>query len=468
MPKITQAIPSQAFEIIRNRIGLILAEEIDNQSILTYDPDLDLTVWVERTVPFDKTELPCVNVSLARGSYDSKTYRETDSTYTYNIDVFANSESSNGVDGDIDSKFILHKLLGVCRAILENQAYKTLGFLPAFVMRSAVVDLNIAETNPNDGNYSTMGRLTLSVRVPEVSQIPDAETIAGMSTSIKLAQSNQGYYYQFGSSPTPPALPTVIIFATKTTVVTGEIIELGWIATNVDNVSIINLGQKPKVGYQEVEIINTITFEITATNAAGTATDSITITVGSACLDATAVLKDTANNTLSTTNIPSGDSEDIIAPDATILINGDNSFPTIPSGGLENIVVENTAGTSVGAYDGNTNSWVTPDITVTDSDGNTFQQPSVTNVTCTPQVKSLFLKGIFAAGSDTMQTITIDADNAGTYTTLTQDGASGTISYTVNGSPATLPFTLNIGDTLVVVRTSFASAGFYKISGTYV
>ena len=82
MPKITQAIPPQAFEIIRNRIGLILAEEIDNQSILTYDPDLDLTVWVERTVPFDKTELPSVNVSLARGSYDSKTYRETDSTYT--------------------------------------------------------------------------------------------------------------------------------------------------------------------------------------------------------------------------------------------------------------------------------------------------------------------------------------------------------------------------------------------------
>jgi hypothetical protein len=86
----------------------------------------------------------------------------------------------------------------------------------------------------------------------------------------------------------------------------------------------------------------------------------------------------------------------------------------------------------------------------------------------TPQVKSLFLKGIFAAGSDTMQTITIDADNAGTYTTLTQDGSSGTIAFTVNGSPAALPFTLNVGNTLVVVRSLFASAGFYKISGTYV
>jgi len=84
------------------------------------------------------------------------------------------------------------------------------------------------------------------------------------------------------------------------------------------------------------------------------------------------------------------------------------------------------------------------------------------------QIQSTFIKGIFAAGSDTMQSITIDADNAGTYTSLTQDGSSGTITFTVNASPSTLPFTLNIGDTLVVVRTSFASLGFYKITGTYV
>jgi hypothetical protein len=191
-------------------------------------------------------------------------------------------------------------------------------------------------------------------------------------------------------------------------------------------------------------------------------------TINISCADATANLFDTNGNLLSTTPIASGATEPIIAPDATILINGDNSFPTIPSGGLENIVVENTAGTPVGAYDGNTNSWVTPDITVTDSDGNTFQQPSVTNVTCTPPVKSLFLKGIFAAGNDTMQSITIDADNAGTYTTLTQDGSSGTITFTVNASPATLPFTLNIGDTLIATRSIFANAGFYKITGTFV
>ena len=33
--------------------------------------------------------------------------------------------------------------------------------------------------------------------------------------------------------------------------------------------------------------------------------------------------------------------------------------------------------------------------------------------------KDVFIKGIFAASESQMQSLTIDADNAGTYTTLT-------------------------------------------------
>jgi hypothetical protein len=226
----------------------------------------------------------------------------------------------------------------------------------------------------------------------------------------------------------PP--PSVYLFADLTTVVSGTQIRLGWIAFNVDTITIDNgIGTVSAVGSTLVTIDSNITFTATAINANGTATDTITITISSACLDATAVLKDEDGNVISTTNIPSGDSQDIeapnadylveylngtpiqsgeilsggsvvvqvpnpivcadataelfntngnllsttpipsgatepiIAPDATILINGDNSFPTIPSGGLENIVVENTQGTPVGAYDGNSNSWVLPDTT---------------------------------------------------------------------------------------------------------
>jgi len=52
------------------------------------------------------------------------------------------------------------------------------------------------------------------------------------------------------------------------------------------------------------------------------------------------------------------------APDASVTVNGDVSFGTIPSDGSKNILVENTDGAPVGAFDGNSNSWVVADSTV--------------------------------------------------------------------------------------------------------
>jgi len=158
-----------------------------------------------------------------------------------------------------------------------------------------------------------------------------------------------------------PKEPSVYLFANTYCVDGSGTIEIGWISYNVDFVTISGLGKRKPIGYEEIEITGNTTITITS----GTASDSIQIfdSCNNVCPDATAELFDTNGNLLSTTPIASGSTEPIIAPDATILINGDNSFPTIPSGGLENIVVENTAGTPVGAYDGNTNSWVLPDTT---------------------------------------------------------------------------------------------------------
>ncbi len=371
---------------------------------------------------------------------------------------------------------------------------------------------------------------------PEIRQM--AGTLTGFSFSLALT------YNTNDCNINVDLPPSIKLFANETNVVSGTEIELAWIAENVNQVTISGLGVlQGSTGVVNVVVNNTETFVGNATNSAGTATDSITITVSNGCDDATAVLKDTAGNILSTTDIPSGDTEDIIAPDGNITLKkSDNSnlrtvsvrsnqsknetisdsiavikdtanntlkTENILAETSENITINNTlvqlrdsANNNIGGVNSylaeSSNNLTAPDGTIqlfntvptliqtetvrsnqtksatianvswTDSDGSAESTPYGGSIVCTPQVKSLFLKGIFAAGSDTMQTITIDADNAGTYTTLTQDGASGTISYTVNGSPATLPFTLSVGNTLVVVRTSFASAGFYKISGTYV
>jgi len=114
---------------------------------------------------------------------------------------------------------------------------------------------------------------------------------------------------------------------------------------------------------------------------------------------------------------------------------------------------------------------VIPNITFTDSDGTTSSVPSVQNVTCTPQVKSLFIKFGFEISDDETGVLTIDADNAGTFTSTSDDGSSGTITYNVNGAGFAAfsnPTALAIGDTIAVKRTVTTALGYAKITGTYV
>jgi hypothetical protein len=88
-----------------------------------------------------------------------------------------------------------------------------------------------------------------------------------------------------------------------------------------------------------------------------------------------------------------------------------------------------------------------------------------------PQPKDIFIKGIFKASSDTMETLTIDADSAGTYTSITDDGSSGSITLSKNGgafAAFSSPLALVATDTLDVKRTVDTASGFFKLTGTYV
>ena len=112
-----------------------------------------------------------------------------------------------------------------------------------------------------------------------------------------------------------------------------------------------------------------------------------------------------------------------------------------------------------------------PNITKTDSDGVATSIPSMENVTCTPQVKDLFIKFGFLISTKETGTLTIDTDNEGTFTSTSDDGSSGTITYNVNGAGFAAfsnPTALAIGNTIAAKRTTDSAAGFAKITGTYV
>lgn len=105
---------------------------------------------------------------------------------------------------------------------------------------------------------------------------------------------------------------------------------------------------------------------------------------GGSCDDATAVLKNTEGTTLATEPIPSGTSEDIIAPDATALLRNSNlsllSTQPIPSGVSDDVIAPDatvtlkdsagsTIGSPVGVPSGATWNLTAPDGTVRTTDG---------------------------------------------------------------------------------------------------
>jgi hypothetical protein len=108
---------------------------------------------------------------------------------------------------------------------------------------------------------------------------------------------------------------------------------------------------------------------------------------------------------------------------------------------------------------------VLPDITVTDSDGSTYTQPSVEDVVCTLSPQDLTLYAPYATADDTIS-FTIITGSAGTITSADTTGLTS-VTYDIDGSPATLPFTLAVGDVLTIDFDAAGAGGVVILSGTY-
>ena len=194
MPKITIAIPPAAFELIRERICEILADEFAGQAIITPAAQVP-TVWCERIVPFDKTGIPALNVMLSNGSFAGHTNRETNGTYTYFIDCYTSAPTTTTGDGFTSALKKLHYLLNQVRAILESPMYRTLGFAPPFIANRHATSFNIGQPDTKDGASIVMGRLTYEVTAPETMELVQRPLLAGYDTTVTLFNTSLGYKY---------------------------------------------------------------------------------------------------------------------------------------------------------------------------------------------------------------------------------------------------------------------------------
>lgn len=197
MSLINGIIQPQAFEQIRDKIAEILLIEFQNQYLLTSDPDLDLKkVYVERFVPFDFTELPCLNVGLERGDYDNQHQGQADAVYKMYVEVLMKAHTSATYRGDTKARMKVHKVMGRARAIIENPVYKTLGFVPGIIKHREVESFVFAEPTKMDQEDCTMSRMTISVKCVEETALLDVGLIHGNYTTVKLGETDKGFYWE--------------------------------------------------------------------------------------------------------------------------------------------------------------------------------------------------------------------------------------------------------------------------------
>jgi hypothetical protein len=200
MSKLLQPIPPQSYEKIRDRIADVLIDEIQAQLLMTstfsdFFLDTGVKVFVERSVAIDHTSLPCLNICLSEGDYTGKNAKSADGSYVYNIDAYLKDGETDTEEGDTRSNVKLQRLLGVCRAVLENPVYRTLGFSAPMIAHTSCSKISIAEIKNQDVDYTAMGRLSFRAVASESNELIEAVLIAGYETKVKIAETEQGYYW---------------------------------------------------------------------------------------------------------------------------------------------------------------------------------------------------------------------------------------------------------------------------------
>lgn len=193
---ITGIIPKQNFELIRDKIGAIIALEFAAQ--VRMNPELQpTTYWSERYIPFDTTDVPAINIVFPEGQFDRQDFKTVEGNYTYHIECWNKAKSTAVSQADKLSTVGLVRMLGICRAILENPQYIKLGL--STVGRVTVTGLGVGQSDAMDSTSATFGRLTVQVRTSESTQLLEGELFEGSDSVVTLELTDNGYQYTFNA-----------------------------------------------------------------------------------------------------------------------------------------------------------------------------------------------------------------------------------------------------------------------------
>lgn len=196
---ITEIIPIQGFEIVLNKIGVILFEELTNQkNIQSINGNFE--VFIERQEPYDKAEDVVINISLDNDNFTGKTQKDSQGLTSFFIDIYSKGFLAYKLDGISTFRDKRSVYCGLIRYILNSTKYNKLGFQPGLIGGAYVDTISYQSTPENeDGSYVKFARINFSVRIQENQQNWSGVPLMGNDSIVKLDQTEKGYKLTFNN-----------------------------------------------------------------------------------------------------------------------------------------------------------------------------------------------------------------------------------------------------------------------------
>jgi hypothetical protein len=196
---ITNIIPKQNFEIVLDKLGVILLEELTKQKMLQ-SFESDFGIFIERQEPYDKSEDVVISISLNTIPYNGHTQNDSQGNASFFIDIYTTGVESISKSGNDNSRQKIHLFAGMIRYIFSSTKYKTLGLPTGFIGGKYVENIQFDDNYGNqDGSFIRFCRVTLSVRIQENQEMWESLAFSGNDTTIKLNLTEQGYKLIFNT-----------------------------------------------------------------------------------------------------------------------------------------------------------------------------------------------------------------------------------------------------------------------------
>lgn len=209
MGVIDQPIGPGAYETIRNRIAVILKDELLQQAALDYDDPLDVQVFLERYSKFQLSECPAINICLSEGEYKHIDKETTEGHYMFFITchsmaVSEDTSSDNLLRGDTKAVLANQRLINLVRAILSDPRYEMLGFELGVINHAGVQSVVNGKPQSYESTHSHVsGGISFLVRANEDKLEVVPRTLDGFDTQVQIGLSDEGYLFAGNNVLTP-------------------------------------------------------------------------------------------------------------------------------------------------------------------------------------------------------------------------------------------------------------------------